>query len=72
MYLHVHVAFVFDAFSHSAGHVLQRWFWCRLHFQLKKDGIQQQLQDWLVATDKHHTKLMKEAEMAINTELERI
>ena len=49
-----------------------RCSWCRLHFQLKKDGIQQQLQDWLVATDKQHTKLMKEAAMAINTELDKI
>ena len=44
----------------------------RLHFQLKKGVIQQQLQDWQAMADKHHAKLVKEAVAAIKTELERV
>lgn len=52
-----------------AAHICDSNACCRLHFQLKKGVIQQQLQDWLVAAGKH---LAKDTVTAIRSELEKL
>ena len=45
---------------------------CRLHFQLKKAVIEQQMQDWLASADKNHKKLVQDAVSAIGKELDKL
>ena len=45
---------------------------CRLHFQLKRAVIEQQMQDWLAAADKNHKKSVQDAVTAIRKELDKL